>query len=236
MSQLKQGIFNWIIKGCKALIGGNGTKRGFQYSTGGQGSCKLRWKISRTVKQVKHNPNLGHSCKDERYIKPTLIEVPVSATTPQLSTWQEANLNSICEDFRGISVTPVIEQAFERAVNIFNQFAYRTGGSCTNAFIKMQHTKCFKNCFVIRLCLNYNLAIWFYFNCNVKFHFNFNKDYYYYCYHYYYFLFYGWKVPSVTWRESSIKNKLTSSVTAKYLNHIWRSFITTTKHQRKSHK
>ena len=61
----------------------------------------------------------GHSCKDERYIKPTLIEVPV--TTPQLSTWQEANLNSICEDFRGISVTPVIAQAFERAVNIFNE-------------------------------------------------------------------------------------------------------------------
>ena len=63
----------------------------------------------------------GHSCKDERYIKPTLIKVPVSATTPKLSTWQEVNLNSICEDFRRISVTPVIAQAFERAVNIFNE-------------------------------------------------------------------------------------------------------------------
>ena len=63
----------------------------------------------------------GHSCKDERYIKPTLIELPVSATTPQLSTWQEANLNSICEDFKVISVTQVIAQAFERAVNIFNE-------------------------------------------------------------------------------------------------------------------
>ena len=42
MSQLKQGIINCIIKGRKALTGGNGGKRGFQYSTGGQGSCKLR--------------------------------------------------------------------------------------------------------------------------------------------------------------------------------------------------
>ena len=55
-----------------------------------------------------------------------------------------------CEDFRGISVTPVIAQAFERTgYNIFintdmasrlgaNQFAYRTGGSWSNALIEMQ--------------------------------------------------------------------------------------------------
>ena len=55
------------------------------------------------------------------------------------------------EDFRGSSVTSVIERAFERTVyNIFNrrdiesrlganQFPYRTGGSCTNAVVKMQH-------------------------------------------------------------------------------------------------
>ena len=54
-------------------------------------------------------------------------------------------------DFRGISVTSVIERAFERAVyNIFNrrdmesrlganQFPYRTGGRCTDAVVKMQH-------------------------------------------------------------------------------------------------
>ena len=55
------------------------------------------------------------------------------------------------DDFRGISVTPVIARAFERTVyNIFNrrdiasrlganQFAYKTGGSYTNALVKMQH-------------------------------------------------------------------------------------------------
>ena len=54
-------------------------------------------------------------------------------------------------DFRGSSVTSVIERAFERTVyNIFNrrdiesrlganQFPYKTGGSCTNAVVKMQH-------------------------------------------------------------------------------------------------
>ena len=54
-------------------------------------------------------------------------------------------------DFRGISVASVIERAFERTVyNIFNrrdiesrlganQFPYKTGGSCTNAVVKMQH-------------------------------------------------------------------------------------------------
>ena len=48
-------------------------------------------------------------------------------------------------------MTSVIERAFERTVyNIFNrrdmesrlganQFPYRTGGSCTNAVVKMQH-------------------------------------------------------------------------------------------------
>ena len=55
------------------------------------------------------------------------------------------------EDFRGISVTPVIARAFERTIyNMFNkrdtesrldanQFAYRTSGSCTKTLIKMQH-------------------------------------------------------------------------------------------------
>ena len=54
-------------------------------------------------------------------------------------------------DYRGINNTPIIARAFEKAVySIFNkqdldkyldnsQFAYRTGGSCTNALIKMQH-------------------------------------------------------------------------------------------------
>ena len=55
------------------------------------------------------------------------------------------------ENFRGISVTPVIARAFERTIyNIFNkrdiearldanQFAHRTSGSCTKTLIKMQH-------------------------------------------------------------------------------------------------
>ena len=55
------------------------------------------------------------------------------------------------QDFRGICVTPVIARTFERVVyNTFgkegvesylnnNQFAYRTGGSCTNALLKKQH-------------------------------------------------------------------------------------------------
>ena len=51
-----------------------------------------------------------------------------------------------------LNVTPVIARTFERTVyNIFNkrcleeylnnsQFAYRSGGSCVNALLKMQHT------------------------------------------------------------------------------------------------
>lgn len=55
-------------------------------------------------------------------------------------------------DYREISITPVIARAFEKSVyNIHvrdtveqhlssTQFAYRTGGSCTDAFLSMQHT------------------------------------------------------------------------------------------------
>ena len=76
------------------------------------------------------------------------------------SRWKEANINPLPKvetpveyaDFRGINVTPVIARTFERTVyNIFNkrcleeylnnsQFAYRSGGSCVNALLKMQHT------------------------------------------------------------------------------------------------
>ena len=73
-------------------------------------------------------------------------------------SWKEANVTPPpkvnlpvnCEDFRGISLTPVIARAFDRTVyNLFNkrdiesrlgpnQFACRTGGSCANALIKIQ--------------------------------------------------------------------------------------------------
>ena len=55
-------------------------------------------------------------------------------------------------DYRGINITPVIARAFEKSVyNIHawdtveqhlssNQFAYRTGGSCKDALLSMQHT------------------------------------------------------------------------------------------------
>ena len=73
--------------------------------------------------------------------------------------WKEANINpqakidipSEYADYRGISVTPVIARAFERTVYCtFNkncsenfisdsQFAYRSGGSCLNALLKIQN-------------------------------------------------------------------------------------------------
>ena len=76
------------------------------------------------------------------------------------SRWKEASINPLPKvetpveyaDFNGINVTPVIARTFERTVyNIFNkrcleeylnnsQFAYRSGGSCVNALLKMQHT------------------------------------------------------------------------------------------------
>ena len=55
-------------------------------------------------------------------------------------------------DYRGINITPVIARAFERSVyNIYarntvqqhlssTQFACRTGGSCIDALLSMQHT------------------------------------------------------------------------------------------------
>ena len=75
------------------------------------------------------------------------------------SAWRQANVYPLPKvdipvqprDFRGISVTPVIARTFEQVVyNTFrkegvesylnnNQFAYRTGGSCTNALLKIQH-------------------------------------------------------------------------------------------------
>ena len=76
------------------------------------------------------------------------------------SRWKEANIDPLAKvnipseyaDFRGINVTPVIARCFERKVhNIFNknciedffndsQFAYRRGGSCVNALLRMQHS------------------------------------------------------------------------------------------------
>ena len=75
------------------------------------------------------------------------------------SRWKEANIKPLAvnipseyADFRGINVTPVIARCFKRTVHyIFNknciedflndsQFAYRRGGSCVNALLKMQHS------------------------------------------------------------------------------------------------
>ena len=75
------------------------------------------------------------------------------------SSWKKSNISPIPKvavpvedtDFRGINITPVITRAFERVVyNVYckkdlemylkeNQHAYRSGGSCLNALIKMQH-------------------------------------------------------------------------------------------------
>ena len=74
-------------------------------------------------------------------------------------SWKRSNINPLPKvevpkeksDYRGINVTPVIARAFEKVV--FNahahdvveenltasQFAYREGGSCTDALIAIQH-------------------------------------------------------------------------------------------------
>ena len=77
-------------------------------------------------------------------------------------SWKRANINPLPKvdvprensDFRGISVTPVIARALERAVyNIHvrrvmednlsaTQFAYREGGNCTGALLTIQHQVC----------------------------------------------------------------------------------------------
>jgi len=56
------------------------------------------------------------------------------------------------KDYRGISITPVIARAFEKAIyrnhakdiveqNLSSsQFAYRDGGNCTDALLAIQHT------------------------------------------------------------------------------------------------
>ena len=73
--------------------------------------------------------------------------------------WKEADISPIPKvdipevkaDFRGVNVTPVIARSFERTVYVCfskkyieeflsdSQFAYREGGSCVNALLKMQH-------------------------------------------------------------------------------------------------
>ena len=80
-----------------------------------------------------------------------------SYTWPEL--WKRANINPLPKvdipkektEFRGINITPVIARAFEKIVyNIYarhiiekslshTQFAYRNGGSCTDALLSMQH-------------------------------------------------------------------------------------------------
>ena len=74
-------------------------------------------------------------------------------------SWKRSNINPLPQvevpkeksDYRGINVTPVIASVFEKVV--FNthtrdvveenltasQFAYREGGSCTDALIAIQH-------------------------------------------------------------------------------------------------
>ena len=77
-------------------------------------------------------------------------------------SWKRANTSLLPKvevprengDFRGISVTPVIAKALERA--LYNkhvgcvmkdhlsssQFAYREGGNCTSALLAIQHQIC----------------------------------------------------------------------------------------------
>ena len=81
------------------------------------------------------------------------------ATQSWPKRWKEANINPLPKvdvpteyaNFRGINVTSVIARAFEKTVYFsFNktcldkylsnsQFAYRSGGSCTNALLKIQN-------------------------------------------------------------------------------------------------
>ena len=80
-----------------------------------------------------------------------------SCTWPQ--KWKESNINPLAKvdiptensHYRGINITPIIARLFEKTVykthciNSFEkylcntQFAYRRGGSCSNALIKFQH-------------------------------------------------------------------------------------------------
>ena len=100
------------------------------------------------------------TCKETANFAPSLSRLILDCF-PEDTNWVRKgmlclSLKSIfrstdSEDFRGISVTPVIARAFERTIyNIFNkrdiesrldtnQFAYRTSGSCTKTLIKMQH-------------------------------------------------------------------------------------------------
>lgn len=77
------------------------------------------------------------------------------------ASWKRANIRPLpkvdfvtkwtTNDYRGISVTPVIARAFERITYQLyvkevvedklsrNQFAYRQGGNCTNALLSMQN-------------------------------------------------------------------------------------------------
>ena len=77
-------------------------------------------------------------------------------------SWKRANINPLPKvdipkekgDYRGINITPVIARAFEKVVyrthaqddvegNLSDtQFAYREGGSCTDALIMIQHKVC----------------------------------------------------------------------------------------------
>ena len=86
----------------------------------------------------------------------------MSGTHSWPESWKRANISPLPKvdvpkengDFRGISVTPVIVRALERAV--YNkhvrcvmedhlrssQFAYREGGNCTPALLTIQHQIC----------------------------------------------------------------------------------------------
>ena len=90
-------------------------------------------------------------------------------------SWKSANINPLPKveipvgngDYRGINVTPVIARAFEKVVyrlhaqeivenNLSNsQFAYREGGSCTDALVMIQHKVCKflddPNCVAVRM-------------------------------------------------------------------------------------
>ena len=76
------------------------------------------------------------------------------------SSWKRAHVTPLPkidipkgkQDFRGIKITPVIARAFEKSVYNTHardiveqhlsstQFAYTTGGSCTDVLLSMQHT------------------------------------------------------------------------------------------------
>ena len=86
--QLKQRTNNCVIKSRKALAGGKRCSMGWWKNVEELTRRRVEAVVSLDDKFLEQFSRFfGDLCKDERYIKPTLMEVPVMAPTPQLSTF-----------------------------------------------------------------------------------------------------------------------------------------------------